>query len=235
VKRLALALALAAAPALAAAQPSPRWGSFELSIGGYRPDIDGEFTGGQRPFQTAFGTSRRVAFRADVAYSLLVNYGSLDLGFGAGYWAAKGNGLLPDGTVSADETALKIVPGRVTLTYRFDLLAERWGVPLVPYGRVALDGYYWWVTNGSNSTTTFNGKGGSGLTTGFSVSGGLAFLLDFVDSGLAREMDRDTGINHTYLFVDVQKDWIDGFGSNKSWKLSNAGTVFLSGGLLFVF
>ena len=47
-------------------------------------------------------------------------------------------------------------------------------------------------------------------------------------------MDRDTGINHTYLFVDFTKSYVNGFGSSSSWDLSDD-RVTISGGLLFQF
>ncbi len=232
-----LAVALAAAlPARAAGEgkESPRWGAFELSLGGYKPRIDTEFGGAATPWATAFGDGRGLIFRADLSRSLFVGYGSLDVGIGAGYFEKSGHGLLPDGTVSADETAFKMIPLRLTLTYRFDVLADRYGIPLTPYGRVSLDRYQWWVNNGSGSTSSSGGKSGSGATNGYSFSGGLALLLDFFDQGLAREMDRDTGINHTYLFVDVTKSYVSDFHSRTSWDLSDE-KVSVSGGILFVF
>ena len=48
-------------------------------------------------------------------------------------------------------------------------------------------------------------------------------------------MDRDTGINHTYIFVDVTKSYINDFGSASSWNLSDDRNIAISGGLLFVF
>jgi hypothetical protein len=236
IRKVLLAAVLFAA--LPAAAQSPRLGSFELSLSGYRPSIDSEFGGNAAPFTAAFGNGRGWMFRADVARSLFVDYGSLDLGFGAGYTEKYGHGLLPasaGGGKAADTTSLKIIPTRVSLTYRFDLLAERFGVPFAPYGRVSLERYNWWVNNGSGNTSTAGGKSGYGATNGYSFSGGVAFLLDVLDSGLAREMDRDTGINHTYVFVDFTKSYISDFGSSKSWNLSDEKSVNISGGLLFVF
>ena len=54
------------------------------------------------------------------------------------------------------------------------------------------------------------------------------------DPGLAREMDRESGVNHTYLFFEVTRSTIDDFGSSKSWDLSSE-KLSLTGGLLFVF
>lgn len=240
IRALVAALALAAAlPAAAQPSPSPRWGAFEMSFSGYRPNIDAEFGGRAAPYQAAFGGKHNAMLRADLAYSLLVDYGSLDLGFGIGYWEKYGHGFDPaslGGGPSSDSTALKIIPTRLSLTYRFDVLANqfRW-LPLAPYARFSLDRYNWWVNKGSGDTANASGKSGYGATNGYSISGGVAFLLDAIDPTLAREMDRDTGINHTYLFVDFTKSYIRDFGSSRSWDLSPDRSVVVSGGLLFVF
>jgi hypothetical protein len=237
-RTLILLAALAAAAPVAAQEPrfaSPRWGAFELSAGPYRPRLDSEF-GGSGPFSTVFGNGRGVMFRADFAYSLLVNYGSLDLGIGVGYTQRTGRGQLPTGGASADDTSIKIIPTRLSLTYRFDVLAlkYRW-LPLAPYARVSLDRYNWWVTNGSGDTANAGGRSGRGATNGYSFSGGVALLLDAIDPMLARDMDRDTGINNVYVFVDFTKSYIKDFGSSSSWDLSDDRRVQISGGLLFVF
>jgi hypothetical protein len=233
---LALALAL---PARAEEQTeelgaSPRWGTFELSLGAYKPNVDAEFGGGVHPWSTVFGDGRGLIFRVDASKSIFTGFGSLDVGIGAGYFQKSGKGLLEDGTASADETTFKMIPLRVSLTYRFDVLALRYGIPLAPYGRFSFDRYQWWVNNGAGNTASFEGKDGSGATNGYSFSGGVAFLLDFLDPGLAREMDRDTGINDTYLFVDFTKSFVSDFHSAKSWDLSDE-KVTISGGILFVF
>ncbi len=238
IRRLLFIAALTAALPAAAQESrfaSPRWGSFELSLGGYRPNVDSEF-GGSGPFNTVFGGGRALMFRLDVAYSLFVDYGSLDLGIGAGYTQKTGKGQLPTGGAAPDDTSLKIIPTRLTLTYRFDVLANRYRwFPLTPYARVSLDRYNWWVTNGLGDTAKAGDRSGRGATNGYSFSGGVAFLLDAIDPDLAREMDRDTGINHTYVFVDFTKSYIKDFGSATSWNLSDDRKVTISGGLLFVF
>jgi len=235
--RTALVVAALAA-ALPAAAESPRSGSFELSLAGYRPSIDSEFTGGRAPFTAAFGDGRGWMVRGDIARSIFMDYGSLDLGLGIGYFEKYGHGQLPasaGGGTSADTTAFKVFPTRVSLTYRFDVLANRFSIPFAPYGRVSFERYNWWVNNGSGNTANASGKSGYGATNGYSFSGGIAFLLDVLDAGLAREMDRDTGINHTYVFVDFTKSYVSDFHSASSWNLSDEKSVNISGGLLFVY
>ncbi len=243
-RALAAALLLTAAP-IARAE-SPRFGSFEFRLSGYLPNVDSEFRGRTppcgtnpscSPFADAFGNSRSLMFSAQLAKSLYVGFGTLDLGIGVGYWSKSGHGFV-QGTnppqPSADETALKFIPISVSLTYRFDWLVDQLGIPLAPYARASLLRYQWWVTNGAGDTASAGGTSGSGATNGYSFTGGIAFLLDFLDPTLAREMDNDTGINHTYLFVDVTKTFVSDFHSAASWDLSDAQPVW-TGGILFVF
>jgi hypothetical protein len=230
---LLAALAVASAPAAVRAE-SPRYGSFEFGAGQYRPNIDAQpGLAAPLPYGQIFGTGRGWMFRAGISRAIFTYPGALEIGFRTGFFRDSGNGLqVQNGVItdvkSGDPTTFNVVPTSLTLTYRFDLLADRLGIPLAPYGRVALERYNWWITGSSGS------MGKTGATNGYSATGGIAFLLDFVDEGLARELDADTGINHTYLFVDVTKSWVKDFGSSKSWDLSDEKTS-LAFGMMFVF
>lgn len=235
---LAAALALSALPALA---ESPRSGSFDLRLGGYRPDIDSEFGGTATPYANAFGTSRALMVQALFSRSLLVSDTlTADLGFGAGYWERNGVGICapPDcPTVQVgDNTSMRVVPLTLAATARLDWLMYKAGVPLAPYFRVSLHDYLWWTYAGGGSVALgANGRRGSGQTMGWSVTGGVALALEFLDPQLGREMDFDIGINHTMLFVDVTKAWVDDFGARSSWNLSPDATLQWNFGLMFVF
>jgi len=224
---LLLGAALALSPARASAAPSPVTGSFELRAGGYRPAIDP--VNGSNPYQLAFGDGRPYGFSALVGRCLpWRTAGTVELGLGAGYWSVKGHGVDSSNLPTAEQTALKIIPIQLALTWRADFLYDRYGVPVVPYGRASLLRYSWRVT-GSGGTTTK-----TGVTDGFGLGGGVAFVLDFIDPVLARELDLDSGVNHTMLTFDVAKTWVNDFGSGKSWNLSDTQLTYTFG-LLFVF
>lgn len=229
--RFAIFLAALLAAPVAVRAESPRYGSFELGAGGYRPNIDAQAgLAAPLPYQSVFGTSRGWMFRAGVSRAIFTFPGSLEVGFRTGFFRASGNAYqVVGGTItnlpSADGTSFTVVPTSLTLTYRFDLLADSWNVPLAPYARVALERYNWWASGGGSQ---------SGATNGYSFTGGIAFLLDFFDPGLARELDADTGINHTYLFADATKSRVNNFGSSKSWDLSDEKLSFAFG-MMFVF
>ncbi len=236
---LAVVVALVAA-APAAAQfdeklgPSPRWGSVDIGFGQYTPNIDSEFPTKPGPYELMFGNKPGWIFTATVSKSLFTRYGTLDVGFKSGYFQKSGKGIVEDPTApngfsrAGSSSRLNIIPTSAVLTYRFDWLAERYRIPLAPYGRAAFERYNWWITRGTGGTVE------KGATMGWSAAGGLAILMDFIDPQLAREFDHESGVNHTYLFFEVQTAKIDDFGSSKSWDLSPKGFTWVSG-MTFVF
>jgi hypothetical protein len=229
VKPARLAFTIAAVLATAAARAeSPRIGSFEIGAGQYRPNID-DGLGASGPYERVFGDDRGWMFRAGISRTLLNRVGALDVGFRTGYFRQSGKAVfVSDGTRSSDDTAFNVVPTSITLTYRLDYFADRYPVPLAPYARVAFERYNWWVSGGDGKWSK------EGATNGWSWTGGLALQLDFFDRQSARELDVDIGVNHTYLFFDATRTYVDDFGSSKSWDLSDDEWSF-SGGLLFVF
>jgi hypothetical protein len=240
----ALALAVVTTAARAADAPSDRWGSFEIGAGTYIPNIDagvaspGPFGG---PYEEIFGKSQRWMFRLGAGKTIWHGIGDLEVGLRTGVFRATGNAI-QEGTgtsptnppiYTGNTTSITIIPTSLTLTYYFDWIAERYRfLPFMFYGRAALERYNWWV-NGPVSTGR-EGTVGRGATNGWSVTGGVALLLDVLDPGMARDLDRDTGINHTYLFFDVTKQKVDDFGSSKSWDLSRIGPAYAFG-LMFAF
>jgi hypothetical protein len=249
VKKILLALALAVALPAAAQSPvvtvkeSPRWGSFQISISPYSPNIDSEFTATPfPPYATIFGTERPLMVQAQFNKSLwITEFGTLDLGVGAGFWQISGTGLYQaqDGTiVRGGSTSLMIIPLQVQVGYRWEWFYERFEVPLEPYARFAFIDSIWSTSgqNGVSSWTTadFAVQRGSGATFGWSTTLGLALVLDAFDTGLSRQMDYDVGINRTLLFFDFTRSSINDFGSAKSWQLAPSYWAW-SIGLQFVF
>jgi hypothetical protein len=233
----ALALVVVTGPAVAEERRAGV-GSFEFQAGPYRPSIDSEFPpaptpGAATPWADSFGSSRPTLYRLHGARTLVSGYGTLELGGGIGYLSASGHGRFGDGTVSQEKTGFMLVPLSLDLTYRLDPAWERLGIPLVPFGRIALIRDQWWVTGAGGATSK------SGATNGWSWGGGLALVLDFIDPTLSRELDRDTGIKHTMLVVEVTRNKVDDFGATRnglktSWDLSSD-RLALSFGFLFAF
>jgi hypothetical protein len=253
VKKALLALALLLALPAAAQSPvivskeSPRWGSFQISLSPFSPNIDSEFirtaTSPPPPYATTFGTGRPLMVQAIFSKSAwLTEVGTLDVGFGAGYWQVWGVGYYQSSTGQIQRggsTNLMIIPLQLEATYRVDWFYERFEIPLAPYVRGALVDYIW-TANGQGGVSTFTDPStgtvfrGSGATFGWSATLGLALVLDYLDNSLSKQMDYDTGINRTMLFIDFTRSSVNDFGSTKSWQLA-PGFWAWSAGLLFVF
>jgi hypothetical protein len=235
--RLAVAAALLAVAAPALGQEvkvneSGRWGSFTLEGATFTPDIDTDFAP-PGPYETVFGESSLWSpwmFRGDFNKTLWdAGYGAVEVGLGLGYFARTGNAI-DEGTgqPTGEETKLKILPLTASIGYRFDMPSRRWDIPLMAFVKGNVQWDYWWVTGLDGNTVE------SGGTWGYGATGGVGFLLDFIDRAMAREADRDTGVNDTWLVFDVTKSWVDDFGSSSSWKLGTKG-VSLGVGLVIVF
>lgn len=230
----ALGLLAAASPALAQERLAGL-GSFEFQMSQYRPMIDSEFDAATvpvGPWEASFGTSRRWIYKLHAGKAIFHGYGTLELGGGIGFVTASGHGVFSGGAVkglpSQEKTTFRMVPLTLDLTYRVDPVWERWGIPVVPYGRIALVRDQWWVTGSGGKRSM------SGATNGWAWGGGLALVLDFIDPTLSRELDRDTGIKHTMLVFEASQTKVNDFHSGKSWDLSNDG-VMLSFGVVFAF
>jgi hypothetical protein len=224
---VAAAVGLAAAHPAAAQEETRRRGSVQLFGQTYRPNVDADLPGD--PYNDVFGGGRGWQFRALFSWSLYKGFGALEAGLGSGYFQDRGEGQLVDGGGdSTDPTAFRMIPVSLSLTYRFDWLERRYRVPLMLYGRASLERFNWWVSDSGNERSE------SGATNGYSFTGGAGFLLDFFDRGGAHALDRETGINDTWLTFDVTKSVVDDFGASDSWDLSDE-ELSLGIGLLFAF
>jgi hypothetical protein len=225
---LLLAAAIVPAPARAVVEGSPISGSFQLQAGGYRPNVDQGLN--PKPYQTAFGSGRPVG--GMLLYGRMLPWrtaGTVELGLGAGWWEAKGRAVDPATSLpTVEKTTFRIIPLQLALTYRADFFWDRWAVPVIPYGRASLLRYTWQVTGAGGAVVK------TGATDGYAFSGGLGFVLNFIDPLLARELDADSGINYTMLTAEVTKTKVKDFGAKNSWDLSDTQLTYTFG-LLFVF
>lgn len=240
---LLLALPAAAQSPVLTVKESPRWGSFQISLSPFSPNIDGEFTNAAAPpYATIFGTGRPLMVQGQFNKSVwITEFGTLDVGLGVGFWEAWGQGSYtnPDGTVlRGGTTSFMIIPLQAQVGYRWEWFYERWSVPLEPYARFAIVDYIW-STSGQSGVSSWTGADGvayrgSGATFGWAGTLGIAIVLDAFDTGLSRQMDYDVGINRTLLFFDFTRSSVNDFGSSKSWQLGPSYWAW-SAGLQFVF
>jgi hypothetical protein len=211
------------------------WG-LEVRFGPYSPDIDSEFSGPveNRPYRLYFGSKRRVLSQLELDYQFFRGFGSAAVGVQVGYLRASAQALAEaTNEPTADPTTLTLLPLGLTMVYRMDVPALRWQIPLVPYVKLGLGYTIWTITNGNGDVahSTLGGRGRGG-TAGWQAAAGLAFMLDVLDSGAARALDSETGINHTYLFFEGAHFATSGLGRKNALHVGD--TTWLLG-LLFEF
>ena len=189
---------------------------FEIKGSKFIPNVDDEFGGSSTPFRDIFGNDGSILYKMRFDYELFKKFGIGTIGVGSGFYRVVGKALSEDGSKSEDDTALILMPNDISLTYRFDLPSVKWNIPLVPYIRGALTYTFWWITQGNGGIATWNsdGSGGkaSGGTYGYEFSLGCMLLLDFFDPDAAVTMDREIGINNSYIFFEWTSNTSDNFG-----------------------
>ena len=234
---------------------SPQWFALEIKFGGYTPHIDSSPGLKGTPFSDLFnpqGTTgqppERLLSTIEFDVQFLKKVGTLGAGLSLGFMRRTTHSfqyldtsgtvacMVPNCIRSGDQTALNMLPVEALLVYRFDYLAKRWRIPLVPYVKLGLAYYFWWIENGAGgiaqSPPDKNGNttGGWGGTFGWVAEPGLSLLLDVLEPQAAKVMDAELGINHTYLFGELHYADISGFGASNKLVLSdlswNVGLAF---------
>ena len=201
-------------------------------------DYDGEKGLNASPYSDILGGKSALMYQLSFEYIIWDGFGSIGVEATGGFWTKKGHGLYSiDHAKSNDSTKMFMLPGKLSMVYRFNYFQRKSNFPLVPYIKGGVDGYLWWMENNSGdlseyTTTSGNTQKAIGATFGLEFVYGVQFLLDIIDPPSARAFDRDAGVNNTYIFIEGVYAWVDDFGSSKSHDLSDHS--FLAG-LLFEF
>ena len=143
---------------------------------------------------------------------------------------------------AGDETSFRLIPTSLGVVYRFTEIDQRFGIPIVPYGKLGLSYYIWYFTNpaGDISETPTSecpnagqadadcdGNLARGGSLGFQGSLGLAVRAERIDRDAARSLRNEMGIEHAGFFVELALAKVDGFGS--ATKLSVGDTTWFAG------
>ena len=220
---------------------SPQYFAFEFKLGPYKPNIDSEFDGAASPYADLFGDSSALLFRGEFDVQFVRLAGSLGIGFSAGYARDSAAALVDTGGTgtpsdsserSAGTTKIELVPISLLAVYRFDWLARRLSIPLVPFAKAGFNYTIWRIKRGDGSTASVDGDDASGGSAGFQFNLGMALQLDVLEPSAAKTLDSDMGINHSYVFIELVHCTADGFGSDE--KL-NVGDTTWQAGLAFEF
>ena len=228
---------------------TPKQWAMELRFGPYAPDVDSEFAGstGNTPYKTMFGGKRHLMSQVEFDWQFLQTFGSLAAGMAIGYYNVSAKAFVfdpstgqcvPDPTTpsacarSGDATSLRLIPIAALLVYRLDVAAERWSIPLVPYGKLGLNYTFWQISDGNGNVPYYGGGHGSGGTAGWQAAAGMSLLLDILDSDAARNLDMETGVNHSYVFFEWNRVDATGLGMSNKLHLGDSRWVI---GLMFEF
>jgi hypothetical protein len=207
---------------------SPQRFALEIRFGPYRPLIDDAFPQ-QKPYESVFGSDRRLAFGLEFDWQLLriPNVGTFGPGIGWGYTNMSALArLASSGEESAEETSLNIMPMYGVGVLRIDALARQIGVPLVGYAKAGLGyGIYW---TGNEVETQRRGR-----TWGTHFALGGMFLLDIIDRHSAREIDNEWGVNNTYVFFEWMVANLNDFKATEDRSVMRIGTNTWMLGLAF--
>jgi hypothetical protein len=220
---------------------SPQDFAIEARFGMYSPNVDSEFSGDKKPHEFIFGSKQRPMWQLEFDWQFWRKFGTLAVGGVIGYFKENAKACLkaellaqPDVCkASEDTTSLRLIPFAALLVYRMDILAERMGIPVMPYAKFGFNYTFWTVTDGNGATPSSpKGGHGSGGTAGWQASLGLALQLDFLDPAAARGFDADVGVNHSYIFFELDHVASSGLTQSHALHVGDS-TWFL--GLLFEF
>jgi len=206
-------------------------------MGPYLPGIDRAYSGsGLGPYATIFGKTnddgdaidQPRAFPMPVLgfdWQFIYLGGPLGVGVQVGFFRDSADAIITatGERSSADQVKFGMVPLSLLASYRFELLADRFRVPIVPYAKGGLAYSLFWSKGGSgNLSRNSRDEAAIGGVPGWQVNLGGMFRLDVIEPGTAKKLDNLTGINHTYIFGEYQLSRIDNFGVGNAINLGDS-------------
>jgi hypothetical protein len=240
--------------------PAPVHWDLEIKMGPYVPAVDAEFDlaeGEVGPFEEMFGDGPFLMSGLTLDRYFLYPAGQLGVTGSIGFLSKSARAFRVDANgdvetndddvplrADGDRNKFRLIPMSLGLVYRFTWLDDLYHTVVVPYGRVGLSYYVWWVTGPSGSIAEVpttdcpdlaedcTGDRALGASWGWQASAGLAFRLERLDRDAEVALRTELGIEHAGLVVEATWANVDGFGSEK--KLSVGDTTWF-GGINFEF
>ncbi|HZH04515.1 MAG TPA: MXAN_2562 family outer membrane beta-barrel protein, partial [Myxococcaceae bacterium] len=205
----------AAVPAQAQEAPvteSPRTSFLEIKFGSFRPRIDREFGDGPGPYAQFFGDRSMLMAEIEYDRQFFQAFGSAALGLSVAYAEVYApTTFASSGEASGERAGFRVIPLKLLAVYRFDVLAQRARIPLVPYAKASLQ-YVPWKAMKATGTECSGDVCGSGARWGYGGALGVALQLDFLDGRMARDFDAGVGVNHSYFFAEYNASQVTNFG-----------------------
>jgi hypothetical protein len=215
LKNLMFVFILTLLPAVTNAADSnpqrPHW-SLEVKGGFFYPDIES--------WQESYGSRKTGHYAATLAYKI---FRQLEIGLEGGYIKDTGQGFAQLHNTFAGEVTYELFPVNAFLIVRGVFSEEQWLVPYIGGG---------WTRMYYREKVEFQ-EDIKGYADGYHGKAGLQFLLDGLDQSAANSFYLDSGVFHTYFFLEAQRtramaDTVTGEAVNIG------GTSYLAG-LLFEF
>ena len=222
---------------------SPQRFALEFRFGPYSPNIDDEFADPTtRPHAEFFKDKTRIMSQVELDFQLFRRFGTAAVGLSLGYFRENEKAVAElmagrkpnysDESRTADNSRLSLYPIALLAVYRADQLFRRYGIPVIPYGKLGFNYTIWSVYDADGEVVEANGTRARGGTRGWQAAVGVSLVLDFIDPGAARALDSETGVNHTHAFFELARFEVDGLGQDD--KLNVGDSTWLAG-LMFEF
>jgi hypothetical protein len=166
----------------------------EFRVGPYQPDM-----GGNDAFKTFFGDDLGPLLELELDVIAFRIKDVLYLSGGGTIGTANFHGktvVSPNGMDTSEETTLALLPLNLLAALRVDILARKLSVPFIVTGKL---GYQWmhWDTDSGGADDV------SGWSVGYIWAAQFALDLDTFDRHAARAMDEEWGINHSFVFFEL--------------------------------
>ncbi|GAB4531524.1 MAG: hypothetical protein Tsb0020_47770 [Haliangiales bacterium] len=238
----------------------PHW-NFGVRLGPYTPDVDSEFSASPGPYERMYGGAGLMG-AVELERFFLYPLGQLGVSASVGLSSKSANAfaicgagdtgctpgevIVEDGVPKrsdGDSTSFRLIPIFVGAVYRFTFIDDQLRVPLVPYARLGVSYYLWWVTAPDGSfaeaptadcpdLSGCDGDRALGASLGWQATVGLALRAERFDAQAAQSLRNDLGIEHAGIYAELVYADVDGFGADS--KLS-VGDLTWFGGLNFEF
>jgi hypothetical protein len=205
-----------------------------VRVGPYTPDIGNPQHVEDSRYVAHFDTDQHLLTMLDVDYILWTGFGQVGVGGSIGYWqktarafATDINGMTTTVRSNAPE-AFRLVPSALTATYRFTMLDDNYGIPLVPYARGGLSYYVWWVAVNGHYARICDpagqncGEKALGASLGLQGAIGVALRAERIDASTAMSMQQ-SGIQHAGIYAELSLAKVNGFGSSTKLSVGDKG------------
>ncbi len=221
--------------------PKHVYWNLEMKLGPYLPNIDSEFDlapGEVGPYEAVFRDKKAIMGIVELQRFLLWPAGQLGVTASIGVMGRSANSFqtAADGTPvvdpstgeyvrsPGDKTRFRMIPTSVGAVYRFTQLDEKVGIPLVPYGKLGLSYYLWWIRRPDGSlasvqkdqscTENCSTDRALGASIGWQATIGLSIRAERIDKQAGFDLRNELNIEHAGFFAELTYASVDHFGAS---------------------